>query len=336
MNTRGNTLFESWKKFLNEASWNNSPDEDWPASDTNVKKFKSDKAVVFDSKERYGDTGADSHGRDSHMSKHWFEFSENDINVSIKKAIGLISDYQKDNEIFFLTKGSGKVQPISSISDIKNGDIVNTFDLINDKKFDQEKLLDIEKKIYAQAMSDSIKSYDREADQLMSSAVDVSDAEMQSMEKLIETLKNNSAIKFKAAYQGQEKTYYYEIKKTAIIAQLDDGSIATLFRLRNKGKPKQEDPSRSIRGFHSKSGTVPTDEYSLLRSLADSEKAKGAQQTPKPKKKKQQKKKQSPTEFVQSLINRGQSPDQIRNILSKKYPKMPQQGIDGVMKKAGI
>jgi len=336
VSTRGKTLFESWKRFLNEASWSNSPDEDWPASDTNVKQFKSDKVVVFNSEEEYGDAGADSHGLDSHMSKHWFEFSESDISTSIKKAIDLISDYHKDNEIFFMTKGTGQIKPISSISDIKNGDIVNTFDLINDKKFDQEKLLDIEKKIYTQAMSDSIGSYDSEADQLMSSAVDVSDAEMQSMEKLIETLKNNSAIKFKATYQGQEKTYYYEIKKTAIIAQLDDGSIATLFRLRNKGKPKQEDPNRSVRGFHSNSGTVPTDEYSLLRSLADGEKAKGAQQAPKPKKKKQQKKKQSPTEFVQSLVSRGQSPDQIRNILSKKYPKMPQQGIDGVMKKAGL
>jgi len=336
VSTNKKTLFESWKRFLNEASWNNSPDEDWPASDTNVKQFKSDKVVVFDSKEEYGDKGADSHGLDSHMSKHWFEFSESDINASIKKAVNLISDYQKENQIFFLTKGTGEVQPISSISDIKSGDIINTFDLINDKKFDQEELLDIEKKIYNQAMSGSIKSYDSEADRLMSSAVDVSDAEMQSMEKLIETLKNNSAIKFKATYQGQEKTYYYEIKKTAIIAQLDDGSIATLFRLRNKGKPKQEDPTRSVRGFHSNSGTVPTDEYSLLRSLADGEKAKTTQQAPKPKKKKQQKKKQSPTEFVQSLISRGQSPDQIRNILSKKYPKMPEQGIDAVMKKAGL
>ena len=157
----------------------------------------------------------------------------------------------------------------------------------------------------------------------MKTAVDVSDAEMQSMEKLIETLKNNSAIKFKATYQGQEKTYYYEIKKTAIIAQLEDGSIATLFRLRNKGKSKQEDPSRSVRGFHSNSGTVPTDEYSLLRSLADGEKAKNAQPTPKPKKKKQQKKKQSPTEFVKSLISRGQTPDQIRNILSKNIQICP-------------
>lgn len=336
MNTKDKYLFESWKRFLNEATWNNSPDEDWPASDTNVKEYKSDKVIVFNPEEEYGDKGADSHGLDSHMSKHWFEFSEADLSTSIKKAIDLISDYSKGNQIFFLTKGSGEVQPISSISDIKNGDIVNTFDLINDKKFDQEKLLDIEEKIYSQAMSNLVRSYDSEADQLMSSAVDVSDAEMQSMEKLIETLKNNSAIKFKAAYQGQEKTYYYEIKKTAIIAQLDDGSIATLFRLRNKGKPKQEDPIRSVRGFHSTSGTVPTDEYSLLRSLADREKAKGAQQAPKPKKKKQQKKKQSPTVFVQSLVSRGQTPDQIRSILSKKYPKMPQQGIDGVMKKSGL
>lgn len=336
MSTKGKTLFESWKRFLKEASWNNSSDEDWPASDTKVKKFKSNKAVVFSSKEEYGDTGADSHGLDSHMSKHWFEFNESDINASVKNAIGLISDYSKDNEVFFLTKGSGEVEPISSISDIKHGDVINTFDLINDKIFDQENLLDIEKKIYSQAMSNSIKTYDAEADRIMKSAVDVSDAEMQSMEKLIETLKNNSAIKFKATYQGQEKTYYYEIKKTAIIAQLEDGSIATLFRLRNKGKPKQEEPNRSVRGFHSNSGTVPTDEYSLLKSLADGERAKSAQSTPKPKKKKQQKKKQSPTEFVKSLISRGQTPDQIRNILSKKYPNMPQQGIDGVMKKAGL
>ena len=41
---------------------------------------------------------------------------------------------------FSLSKGSGEVEPISSISDIEHGDVINTFDLINDKISDQENL----------------------------------------------------------------------------------------------------------------------------------------------------------------------------------------------------
>ena len=90
------------EKVFKEAS-SNSPDEDWPASDTKVKKFKSNKVVVFNSKRSMAiqvliltDLIV--------TSKHWFEFNESDINTSIKNAIGLISDYSKDNEVFFVKR----------------------------------------------------------------------------------------------------------------------------------------------------------------------------------------------------------------------------------------
>jgi hypothetical protein len=246
--------------------------------------------------------------------------------------------FSQQNKVYQVQRGGASVE--LDVTKISDGDIINTYDHINDKNFDGRELLDVEKEIYNNAMMLAVSSYDKEADSVMSQAVDVSDALMKNIENLTNVLQKNNIIKFKAIYRGSVKQYYYDTERTALIAQLDDGSIATLYRLRNKGKSKKENPLSSIRGFNSGGGTKPTDEYSLLRSLADEQKNKAQaanQKLAKPKKQKtQQKKNQSPTEFAKSLSSKGMPPEKIRDILSRKYPKMPPQGIDGVLKKAGV
>lgn len=325
------------REQIKEAKWNNSPDEDFPAMKAGVKKYRSDKVIIFDIRDQYGDTGADSHGRDSHMAKHWFEFGE-DIQASIKKTKEIIKNYAKENKVYHIEGSQGYVPIEIDVANIKDGDILNTYDHINDKMFDGIGLLDVEKEIYNKAMMLAISPYDKEADNIMAKAIDVSDAEMKDEENLIKVLQKNNFIKFKATYGGSVKTYYYDTARTALIAELDDGSIATLYRLRNKGKDKKENPVSAIRGFNSNGATRPTDEYSLLRTLADNEKAKIlARNQPKKKKKAKpvQRKKQSVSEFVAGRLEAGLSPETIKTILTKKYPKMPEQAIDNILKKAG-
>ena len=329
-------IMESWRRFLKEATWVNSPDEDWPVSKTNIQKYFSKEVILFDSKDFYGDTGAPSHGRDSHMAKHWLEFGPQ-IQDSINKCKQIIQNFSQQNKIYSQTMGSEEVKEIS-FSNVKDGDILNTYDHINDKKFDGESLFPVEKEIYDNAMMISVDPYDKKVDEMIQNGVDISDEKVQSMENLIKILNSNDVIKFKAVYSGSESTYYYNPKISSMVAELNGNVVATLYRLRNKGKDKQLDPISSIRGFNSGAATVPTNEYSLFRSLADQEinKAKAAN-APKPKKKqKKQNKNQSPQDFAKNLANKGMSADRIKDIMSRKFPKIPQQGLSNLLKKAGI
>ena len=329
-------IMESWRRFLKEANWNNSPDEDWPVSDTSIKQYFSKQVILFDSKDIYGDEGTASHGRDSHMAKHWLEFGP-EIQDSINKCKQIIEKFSQQSKIYSQTLGNKEVKQIS-FSDIKDGDIINTYDHINDKRFDGENLLPVEKEIYNSAMMISIKSYDETVDEMMKNSVDISDKKVKSVENLINILRSTDVIKFRAVYGGIETTYHYNPKVTSMIAELDGGAVATLYRTKNKGKEKTMDPVSSIRVFNSGAGTVPTDEYSIFRSLADNEMKKNkAANAPKPKKKVQrQNKNQSPQDFAKSLANKGMNADRIKDIMSKKFPKIPKQGLSNLLKKAGI
>ena len=329
-------IMESWRKFLQEANWSNSPDEDWPASSTDVKNYSSFNVILFDPKDIYGDTGAASHGRDSHMAKHWLEFGHQ-IKDSMVKCRQIIQNFSQENKIYSQTMGSYEVKEIS-FSDIKDGDLLNTYDHINDKKFDGENLLPVEKEIYDNAMMISVDPYDEKVDEMMQNSVDVSDEKVQSMENLINILNSNDIIKFRAVYDGSETTYHYNPKVSSMVVELGTNLVATLFRVRNKGKDKKLNPISSIRGFNSSAATVPTNEYSLFRSLADQEMNKvKAANAPKPKKKqKKQNKNQSPQDFAKNLANKGMNADRIKDIMSRKFPKIPQQGLSNLLKKVGI
>lgn len=335
MNTK--LIMESWRRFLKEATWSNSPDEDWPAFKS-LADYQSNKVILFDENDSYGDTGANSHGRDSHMAKHWMEFVPAQIQDSINKSRAIIQQYsEKGNKIYYQIKDSKEVLPMN-FTDIKNGDIINLYDHINDKKFDGETLLEIEEKIYNEAMMISINPYDKTVDNMMSSAYDVADAIVKNEQGLINALKKNPIIKFIGKYEGENNTYYFDTRNAAMVSEKQDQTVATLFRIRDKGGTKSSEPQRQIRGFYTGAGTEPTDDYSILRSLADSQKGPSSQQTTKKKKQQNQQNKtsQTPQEFARGLATKGMSADKIKDIMSKKFSKIPPKGIDGILQSLGI
>ena len=301
-------LMESWRKYLTEVSWSDGKDFDYPAKKQPkyAKDLQSNRVIIFDINDKYINTG-NTHGGISHMIKHFDEFSPEQIKSATSSTIDLINQFEQD---VYVTSGDGEPQPIKK-NRISNGDIINTYDHINDKKNSGETLLDIEKQIYSQHIEPLFSQYDGMADSLMSNAIDVSNLQVKNTENLVNILSKNPVIYFKAIYWGTkaEMEYYVDTKTSAMIAS-DSGTVATFYR-RSKQSPNEEISfMQSLKGFASNKRTVPTDEYSILRDYID-------KQQPK-KKRKIRIKPKNPVDFVKILISRNLSIDKIKNIIMKK------------------
>ena len=261
-------IMENWRNFLNEALWHNSKDFDYPASrqPKYAKNLKSKRAIVFDENEAYGTSG-DTHGKDSHMIKHHVEFFPDQIRNTTSSTIDLIKQMDQD---VYVVSGGGPPVPIEK-DQITNGDILNTYDHINDKNLNGETLLDIEKQIYSQHITPLVSAYDGMVDSMMNDAINVSNSQVGTLEELSNILSKQPIIYFKANYSGSEKEYYVDTKTSAMVG-VGGGKVATFFNRAKKGPQKKLSLYQSLKDYASDKRTVPTDEFSLLRDFIDQEK----------------------------------------------------------------
>ena len=273
-------ILENWRKFLKEAEWSKAADFDYPAEDQPkyAKNLKSQRVIVFGQDDSY-DVSGETHGRDSHTIKHHVEFFPDQIRETLNNTLNFIKGIEQEVHVI----EGGKTQPIKK-EQINLGDLLNTFDFINDKKINGESLKDIEAQIYKKYMLPLISQYDGMADEMMSSNIDVSNAAVETREKLVLLLSKQPIIKFKAVYSGQEKEYIVNVANSAMVA-LAGGRVATLFNRLKKSPGKTLSLRQALKDFATGKSTVPTDEYSIFRDYIDEI---SSQQQPQPEKKKKQ------------------------------------------------
>ena len=327
-------IMENWRAFLSEATWSSSEDFDYPASQQPkyAKDLQSNRVIVFSADATYSEAG-NTHGKDSHMIKHYIEFFPDQIKSVTSSTIDLINQLSQD---VYVISGEGAASPIDN-SQVTNGDILNTYDFINDKVESGEALLDIEKQIYSQHISPLTSDYDKMVDHMMSSAIDVSNPQIKTPENLANILSKQPIIYFKAIYSGAEKEYYVDTKTSAMVG-VGDGKVATFFNRAKKGPKRHLSLYQSLKDYASGKSTVPTDDFSLLRDFIDriSQEARASQQVKvKAKPQRKQQKVQNPVEFAKGLSSRGLPADKIKDIIMKKFKK-PEPAALGIMKGAGI
>ena len=334
-------ILENWKKFIKESKWSDSEDEDWPASSFGFKfanNLKSNLVIVFNKNDTYGELEGLTHGLDSHMAKHYAEFFPSYMEKAANDVIEII---KKNNiPVYTIDKSGNKNE--TSTDQIKIGDIINSFDHINDKNKNNQQLEPIEKVILDNVMSNLSTGYDGITDKMIKDAVDISDSSVVNEQGLIQILSKRGIVKFKAVYDGKENTYYVNAKSSAVVSQKEDGQVATL-HVREKKTPGGEQVLKSyyraLKDFMPGKGTVPTNDYSIYNKHMESLKAKQSQ--PQTKKKKRvainKDSKHDPMSFALDKIkNTKMSDEQILKALMGKF-KLPikpaEQILDGAKRK---
>ena len=327
-------IIENWKRFIKEAQWSDSEDQDWPASSLGFKfanNLKSDLVIVFKQDDSYGELEGMTHGLDSHMAKHYAEFFPSYIEKAATDVINLI---KKNNIPTFSIDKSGNKNSIQA-DQIKIGDIVNTFDHINDKNKNNKQLEAIEQQILNNVMSNLSVGYNKITDEMIKNAVDINDSFVVDEQGLINILKKRGVIKFKGVYDGSENNYYVNSKNSAMVSEREDGSVATL-HIRDKKGPGGElvlsSYYKALKDFMPGKSTVPTQDYSIFNKHMLSLKAKNTQTQVKKKKKIIKKKsKQNPMNFTLDKIkNTNMSDEQILKALTGKF-KLPLSAAEQIL-----
>jgi hypothetical protein len=261
-------LLENWRKYLKEAEWSASPDHDYPAANTPkfAKNLKSKTVIVFNPEDRYEQQG-EAHGKDSHAIKHYVEFNPNEVQEKANGALEYIKSL--DQDVYSISAGSSPV--VADKEQIKAGDLLNTFDYINDKNLNSIQLTAEEGEVYNRFVQPLATAYDGVVDEMISGGLDVSDESVQTAEGLSNLLVDQPVIKFRAIFSntGEESTYYVDTKNSAMVVVNDSGQVSTLFNRAKKLPGHTLNLKKALKDFASGKRTVPADSYSLLRGFID-------------------------------------------------------------------
>ena len=191
-------IMENWKRYLKEAEFYNSPDEDNPGN----------KQIVFFTPEFDYKKDGMTHGKMSHMIKHYGEFEKGKVYSALDAGIEAA---RMSPEFYLFHTKTGKLlaQGESAKKQISRNGMLNTFDMINDKILNNEELNPPEEAI----------------------------AEIEGIddpEQIKDLLNSGQTISFVGYYKGNPKDYYFNPVDTGLVA-VDDGKVATLFRIHKTG-----------------------------------------------------------------------------------------------------
>ena len=215
-------ILESWKKFLNEAEFTDSPDADGPG-----KK----QVIVFDENETYEKDG-NTHGAVSHAIKHYAEFEKEAVDAALTQALTKAKTF--DN-FFLLSRKSGQItasgDQAKKSAAANNNAMLNTFDLINDKIKNNVSLLPEEEQLVG-IINNLNSSYQNLVDKYMSSGIDID--QVSEPEKIRQLIDSGKVLKFTGSYSGSEFQYYLNTSNTGLVAS-QKGKVATLFRIDKRG-----------------------------------------------------------------------------------------------------
>jgi hypothetical protein len=211
---------ENWKNFLNEAPFYNSPDEDKPGNK---------QVILFSPEFKYTKEGS-THGKMSHMIKHYLEFD----NPAVKKGLETALNVARSFENFYLfhaLRGELIAQGQIAKKKATANAMLNTFDVINDKILTSEQLKS-EEEMLLPIIRDLVDSYDALVDSYLDTAIDTDGTE--DSQEIMALLNSGQIIKFTGVYKGKKKDYFFNPSNTGLAA-VDGRKVATLFRIDKSG-----------------------------------------------------------------------------------------------------
>ena len=312
-------IMENWRKFVlkeNAEEWFNSPDNDWPRKEEVISLKKGDK---------YEERGS-THGLTSHSIKHLTEFSKDFVFNLARAAI----KYIKERRLPVYRSEADGTNPASTrttkevdVNQIKVGQVLNMFDLINDKTFHGPHLNDHEGYIFENFIEPMNRVYhDQILLRIVSNARDISDSEVQTYQNLVNLLETGRpVIELKATFKGTVRTYYVDTKNSTLVSKREDGKYATLFKA-----SKKDDESvtlqQAVKQFGSGKRSPATDEYSLFRQYVDKLNSSVVHQQPKKRKKRQDNQDLSnPMGFAADRLRRNVPEEKVVQIIMNVHKK---------------
>ena len=276
-------ILENWHKYLKEADFHDSPDEDNPGKNQII-IFKPQKVLAG-------------------------------LNQALEKA------KEFNNFILKSTKSGEAIDGDEAKNAANTNAMLNTFDLINDKLKNNKPLNDEEKQLES-IISPLNAEYQKLVDSYMSSAVDIEN--VQDAAKIKQLLDAGKLVKFIGAYKGKPVQYFLNPSNTGIVAY-KDGKVATLFRIDKKGGNLGKVAQYFSRGVELKNPAFAK----ALATYAGGNTEEPQQQ--KKKKPQQQKQQAKPGDIVRRLKQAGKPDDQIRQILSKAFPQLPEKAVNNML-----
>ena len=213
-------IMESWRRYLNEVEFHDSPDEDKPGRN---------QIIVFSADEDY-DVEGSTHGALSHMIKHYNEFAPEKVAAGLQQALKIAAAF---NNFTLKNAKSGAViaQGDEAKKAANENAMLNTFDLINDKMQNKEPLTDEEKQL-SPPITALNQEYQQLVDSYMSDATDLE--EIADAGQIKQLLDSGKIVKFIGFYKGKPVQYFLNTSNTGLVAY-KDGKVATLFRIDKKG-----------------------------------------------------------------------------------------------------
>lgn len=307
-------LFENWRKYLKEIEFHDSPDEDQPGNK---------QIIVFNTEETYEVEGS-THGAESHMIKHYIEFERDKVLVGLKRALQKALDF---NNFFLKDTTSGEI--IASGDEAKKTAnemaMLNTFDYINDKLKNNESLTDEEKQLVP-IIFDLSDEYQQLIDSYISSGIDLEN--ITDTEEIKQILDAGEIVKFVGSYKGDLYEYYLNTSNTGLIAYKDD-KVATLFRIDKKGNNLSKVSKYFSRGVELQNPAFAAALASYVSAAPEPEKQ------PEPEEQRQ-KQKSGPGDIVRRLKQAGKPDEQIRQILAKAFPQLPEEVVSNILTNINI
>ena len=292
--------------------WNYSPDSDWPASALKKKTNKpggqtldiydqlhSKRVLLLNDDDQYSLQG-NTHGGESHALKHMAEFDPETVAAYMQQAIELLrkeiiaGTIDADIDTIDISGSKEKI----SIDDVTLGDMLNTVDQLYDDSFnaaaadayasaaDAESdptpgMLSITDKfsnLIMTMLDEMNQSYDNEVDDIKTTAIDMSDSNLKSMnitdaQQLINWFgEEHRTIMFVGEFSGSgvKAPMFLRTIDTAYVGNRDD-NVSTLMLIRKK---PPNNFSQIFGGYgntpeKSSRTQIDSEKYSIFREMCD-------------------------------------------------------------------
>ena len=183
------------------------------------------------------------HGLTSHAIKHFGEFNPATVRNYITKAIKIA----KNSPRVFILNSKGEIVAEGNKAKVmlQYRVMLNTFDMINDRAKNAEKLNETEEKINKLIIQMKL-DYKHMIEHLMKSAIDIDKMPTNNIEKLIE---RKIPVTFMGQRDSNTNRFYFDPKTTAYITASPDGTkVITMFQTKRPFKETLQ--SRNIYVFN--------------------------------------------------------------------------------------
>lgn len=195
--------------FLNEIKFKSAKDVDYPN--------KVRRVIIFDKNEEYELRGK-AHNLMSHAIKHLSEFDDPYMSKIVRIALNIVVQY----DYWVMEKGKKYFR-----KSVDRPEVINLFDLINDKIHLEDKLLEPEKRI--KPLLEDIKNrYESIIRQYINKAIEIT--EDMPYKEIEHAVRHKKTIKFEVFESNITVYHYLDLSNYAFMVEYKD-RIKTLYKI---------------------------------------------------------------------------------------------------------